>query len=469
MAGIGFDLDNLFNADTFTTDLAGYTAAGLVLSGAWVFGLLAMILLYLHSSSQLSAGDLSLLFTMITYSYAGAMLLTSVLSLPITRYIADCLHEGHLGAIGPTYAAACLLHLVGAVILGGVFYGCNPLPNHLRLFGVILLLACTQVWLSAMFIGILRSYLPVASSFFVGYFVSTIGAIWLGDRHGLAGYLVGFGIGLIFIAMVLTGLLLGMLPYPRRADFGFLRLLRVRPYLSLAGVCLAGATWVDKIVFWCSPEALTITPLLRSYMPYDVSFFVGYTTALPALTWLLLTVEVTFARNARMIYAGLGNRETREQIHNRKVVLAEDINASLKGLLLIQGTATVFALYYTPQLLDWLGLPDHMVHIVRYSIVGSTGIGLVQAHALYLLYFDLSEAAFATGALYLVGNLTLTLATLRTGYWSYGLGCMISAYLAAFLGAYLLNRNLPRLEYLVMRYYARLTLLKDVPRSRGSA
>ena len=195
MAGIGLDLEQLFETDSLITDLAGYTAAGLVLSGAWIFGLMAMILLFLHSRSELTARELSLMFTIVTYSYAGAMLITSILSLPITRYLADNLHIGRLEAIGPTYAAACFVHLTGAGALGCLFYAVNPLPPHVKLIGVLLLMACTQVWLSAGFIGLLRSYLPVAATFFTGYVVSTLASLWLGSRIGLAGYLVASGWG----------------------------------------------------------------------------------------------------------------------------------------------------------------------------------------------------------------------------------------------------------------------------------
>ena len=267
------------------------------------------------------------------------------------------------------------------------------------------------------------------------------------------------------MALFLTGMLLGMLPYSRRADFGFLRLLVDRPFLALAGFSLALGAWVDKALFWTHPDALAITPLHRSYIPYDVSFFLGYASALPSLSWLLLQVETSFAGKARRIYAALGNREPYEAIHQAKLELAQDMNANFRGVMLVQGPVSLLAIYFTPQILEWLGLPGHLIHIVQFLAMAAMGVALLQAHSLYLLYFDMSREAAIMGITFLVSNVVFTLITMQLGYRTYGLGYLGATYLAGLTGAWLISRNLPRLEYFVLRYYARLTLLASLPRS----
>ena len=48
--------------------------------------------------------------------------------------------------------------------------------------------------------------------------------------------------------------------------------------------------------------------------------------------------------------------------------------------------------------------------------------------------------------------------TVRTGYATYGLGSLVATFLATAMGIWMVRRNLPRLEFLVLRQFGRLSL-----------
>lgn len=459
MAGIGFELEKLFEKDTYSGDVSAYTAAGVVLAGSWVFGVMSIILITLYTTVDLNELDQSIFICMATYSYAGAMLITGPLNIPVTRFIADRLYTGSADAFGPTYAGYCMIHWIAAFALGATFYGLNPISVRLKVFGILLLVSSCQVWLSTAFISLLRAYRYTAFSFFTGYLISTLGSIGFGRYYGLEGYVGGFTLGMMVLAVLLTAGLQVRFAYPTATNFSFFGILRERPGLLAIGTFLAIGTWIDKAMFWAlCDQAYEVTPYFRFYPPYDVGFFLGYITAVPAFAHFLLRIETSFARQVRHIYSALVGRESYQEIHKGKVKLAEATNADFVGLIKLQGPVALLCIYFAPEILDWLKLPAHFIHIFQYSVLSACGLVLVQVQVLYLLYFDLAGAAAIPAIVYGVGNVIFTYITIKVpyfGFWSYGLGHLAAAYLAFMVGYMVINRYLVRLDYIVLAYFAR--------------
>jgi uncharacterized membrane protein len=459
MAGIGLRLEELFEKDTFTSDAIAHTVAGFVLSGAWVFGIAAIVLTFLASASHLSRMDQAIMFTMITYSNAMAMILTSILTLPTSRYLADALYAGEVETIGPTFVASSVFHMVVGGLMGAAFYAINPLPPVLKLLGTLLTIASTQLWHACAYVNLLRSYVVVVTTFMVGYTLATLGSIRLGEYYGVTGYLFGFLCGLSLIAVMLTAYLQIKLRFSRPLSFKFLRYCIEKPSLMVVGFCMAAGCWVDKAILWYGAKnAIHATPYLRSYPVYDVAFFLGYIASLPALSRILMTVETTFARNVRYLYTGLGRRDTYDRIHADKVELVEGLNADFWGLVRVQAPITLMVLYFAPNILSLLTLPPPPLHIFRLSALAGAGVTLLQSQVLYLLYFDLSAWAVFPSLVYVVANGALTYVTLVAGYWSYGLGNLVAVYAALALGILILNRNLGKLERIALVHFAKLSL-----------
>jgi len=460
MAGIGFELEKFVRRDTYLSDTLSLTGAGLVFSGPWAYGCLAIVALHILAGHQLNPFDRNLFYTMLTYSYAGAMILTGLLTFVVARFLADRIYEQEIRSIGPTYAAAWILHLVLAATLGTVFYSLNPLPPSVKILGVLLLVACTQLWLAGAFVSMLRSYFAVAVCFLTGYLVSALCAISFGQKLGLVGYLLGFWLGLSLIALLMTGLLQRTRAYPHSTDFRFLTFALQRPAFVAVGFSIAAGIWVDKIIFWFSPETgIQATPFLRYYPPYDVTFVLASLTGLPGLAWLLMRVEQEFATNARHIYTCLGDREPFDRIHLGKIRVAEGINEDFWSFLRLQSIISLPVLFFAPQILAFLEIPPYAVHIFRYHCLASLGIVLIQSQVLYFFYFDLPGPALATAGTYLVTNTILTLVTVRLGDWSFGLGQLVATFTAVLVGAAVLNRQIRILEFLVLRHFARQSLL----------
>jgi uncharacterized membrane protein len=462
MAGIGFHLDRLSSRDTFQSDVATATGAGFVFIGPWIFCSLANLALYFHSVGKISEHDRMLLFSTLTYSYAGAMIFTSFLTFPVTRYLADQIYAERLECIGPTVIATWVVHLLGTIPTFTLFYTACKLPGAIQLLGIMIgAAATTQIWLAGSFISMLRSYLPVSLSFLFGYILATVAGALLGARFGLYGYLLGYWIGLAFVAMSLTIHLMLRFAFPQPMDFRFLKSLPQQRYLLLVGFCLAAGIWADKIVFWMfGPATARPAAYLRTYPPYDVAFTIGMLSILPGMAWILLSIETTFARSARHVFTALSNHEPYSSIERGKVEVLENMQAIFWGLMKVQAPVTLPLLIFTDLVADAIGFPHHMVHIIRFSFLSSLATLLIQAHTLYLLYFDLPRQASLPVVVFFVGNVVLSYISIQVGYSTYGLGNLVASYAAVLVGGLMLNRVRFRLEFHVMVRTAAVSITK---------
>jgi uncharacterized membrane protein len=462
MAGIGFAIKRMFRKDTITADMGAYLSGGLILTGAWVFTAVSIAIVTLASAAELPWRSQALLLAIITCSFCGAQILTSALSLPLTRFVADRLYSRDSGSFGPAYAAASLVHCIAAVALGMNLYCVEPLRPLTRGLGVLLLVACTQIWVATGVSGLMRRPGLVAASYLLSCVVSAVAALLLGRIYQLDGYLGGVTLGMCILALLLTAQLVVRLPFPRAVSFAFFKTALQRYDLAFVGIFLAVGTWIDKIIFWTwESTSLRLTATLHAFPAYDICFFLGYITVVPAFALSLIHLETRVSVQVRKLFSRLLGRESPARVAAAKSQL---ITAVVKGhelLIRTQLPITLVALFCAPGIVHVLGLSPNQIHLFQFSAIAAIGIVLMQTQLVYLLYFDLSGQAAVTAGVYAVSNLTLNLLSLQFGYWSYGLGHLVAAYTAAAVGMYLVGRALPRLEFITLSYYAQMALRSD--------
>ena len=119
MAGIGFELKKLYSKrGLFAMFRAvGYSTA--VCVGPMLLGIVLLLgIMYICVFFGRSAFDRELLVCMTTYSLLASLLVTSIFSMIITRFLADMLYTQHREAVLPSFFGINAITLV----LGGVLY-----------------------------------------------------------------------------------------------------------------------------------------------------------------------------------------------------------------------------------------------------------------------------------------------------------------------------------------------------------
>lgn len=122
MAGIGFELKKLFHRRGLMAMLRAYGYAGVICAGPMLLGVLLQFgVLIVSSWWQVGRPDRDLLVCMITYTLLASLVLTSFLSMPVTRFLADMLFDHDEKMILPSFWGSTGIMLVVGAVLYTVF------------------------------------------------------------------------------------------------------------------------------------------------------------------------------------------------------------------------------------------------------------------------------------------------------------------------------------------------------------
>ncbi len=122
MAGIGFELKKLFHRRGLMAMLRAYGYAGVICAGPMLLGVLLQFgVLIVSGWWQVDRPDRDLLVCMITYTLLASLVLTSFLSMPVTRFLADMLFDHDEKMILPSFWGSTGIMLVVGAVLYTVF------------------------------------------------------------------------------------------------------------------------------------------------------------------------------------------------------------------------------------------------------------------------------------------------------------------------------------------------------------
>src|SRR3569833_679014 len=144
MAGIGFELRKLLGRGSYSEVFLFFVFVGLFCSGLWVLSFLAVLMFGLLSLQPWAGNqDVDAFLISITYLVASSLIITGLIQLLLTRFIADQLYEHKQDRVVPNLNGALLLvnlfgGLGGAVILFTLFPS-RPIYACLMLSGFMLL------------------------------------------------------------------------------------------------------------------------------------------------------------------------------------------------------------------------------------------------------------------------------------------------------------------------------------------
>lgn len=452
MAGIGFELRRILKRRTYFSLLKAYGFAGIVSSGPWLLSIFGILLLGFLAVSQNEHSSAVIDFQVsVTYLIMSSLIFTGPVQLLFTRYIADMLFarqkKAVISIILMMIASICTLGIIVACVIAILFFGNTPVLYQF-LMGTGFVELC-GVWILTIMGTSLKDYKALVAWYLVAYTTIVIAGIYLGADQGLYGYLLAFDLGQGILLMSLGAMVIrqfpGMLSFPGKL------LSTQRMFWSLAwiGLFFNAAVWVDKILFWFTPDtsALVIGPLRASPI-YDVPIFLSYLLIVPGLAIFLFRLETDFVE-AYEAY----NRAIVEGGNYSELLIAKQgmINATRTGLwdiAKVQGITVIFAIAFTPQILSLLGYPVSYSRIFQFDVIGVSLQLLFMSILNVYFYMDLRGRSVLMTLSFFLGNVIFTWLSLEGGPFFYGMGFMFSLFIADVLGLFLLQRDLRDIDFI---------------------
>lgn len=453
MAGIGFELRKYLNDDSFTGTLKAYGFAGLISAGPWVLSIVGVMLIGLVALSEPVVGEsggagVKQFTTSVTWMMGASLVLTGLLQLVFTRFVADRLYEQQDEIInGNLFGALALTTMVSAsiaVLLALLLFDLSFAYEALMLANFVVL---SDIWIVVIFVAGLKQFKLILYAFAAGYGATIFLSVLL-LPYGLVGLLAGLLCGHALLLFLMIGVVLPEYPVRFELRFDFLQRHLVFPSLIAIGFCYNAGIWVDKLLFWldgATSEAM-IGPL-RTSLIYDLPIFLAYLSIIPGMAVFLLRIETDFAEAYEGFFDAVRGNATLQEIEMLGNRMVSAVREGLYQIVRVQG-ATILILYLIgPSMIDWLGISEQYVHLYYINLVGVGAQVLMLAVLNVLFYLDKLRDALLLCATLLISNALFTAISLQLGPQFYGYGFGLSMTLSAFVGILMLAREMDHIEY----------------------
>lgn len=457
MAGIGFELRQHLQKDTYAGVLRAYFLAGMVGSGPWIISISSMLFIGVLTKASAGADPVTPFLATVTYLMACSLTLSGLLQLLFVRFVADRLFEKREDAVAPNLLGAMLVTtaasgVCGTSIVASMSWGNStssgpPADAAVRVLVVAAFVTLCNLWILSGLLSGVKAYRNVVAVFAVGYAL-TVGLSPLFGRAGLAGYLAAFFVGHAVMLFAMLVLVLRRYPSDRLIAFEFLDRKKIHPGLALTGVLLNAAVWVDKFVFWMNP--VTSEPLIgpiRHSVVYDVPIFVAYLSVIPGMSVFFVRIETDFAERYDRYYAAVRQGETLAELHRLRLALAEAARSGIDDIFRIQGLTVVVLLLVGEHVLALFRIPAFYSYLFNIDVAGVGFQVLLLATLTILFYLDCRKLALYLAALFTGSNLVLSIASQHLGPRFYGFGFLLAAAFTSLVSMAVLSRKLDRLDY----------------------
>lgn len=449
MAGIGFELQKAVHEDSYLAQVRGYLYAAVISAGPWLLSVVALGVLGIVSAAFLPREATALFAATITHTFAVSLITTGVIQMVVTRYLADELYLERTESVAPTFVAVLALSSAVQFAVINLLFATTNLPLGYRLPAASLYVAVCGIWVAMIFLSAARDYVSIAFAFGIGYLISFLAAVEFGSRFGLTAYLMGFAAGQVVALGLLTHRVFAEFELERSFNLDFLGYFRRFPALVAIGLVYNLALWIDKIVFWFSPEGFDVGGILDIFPAYDTSFFVASITVVPALALFTVGIETDFYVHYKRFYEVIQNRLSLQDLFEAKRGMIRSLGRSYFNLLKIQsGLAFVAAVFLARPVVEAVGLPELYIPLLRVLIVGMSAQVFLLFAVLILLYLDLRGSALIVCAVFLTTNFAFTALTVSGGYEFYGYGFLASSVVSLIVAVALLAERFGKLEYL---------------------
>ena len=451
MAGIGFELRKILKEDRLLSIAKVYGYSAILSSGPWVVSILAIVLVgFINLANLGEASDAFRFQVVVTYAIAlaSSLIITGILQLPFTRYVADLIFKHKEDEILPSYFGAIFMAWVlGLPIVTPFYFWVFPQQSNLFIIGMVstFLILC-GVWISSILAASLKYYEGVVWAYFLSYALIVIGSYFFGNTIELLIFIFFFGNALLFV--ILLTLIVKTYNSTIFMKIDFFLAPNFYWTLGIAGLTYNLGAWVDKFIFWYNPATgHAVIGKLNASIVYDMPIFLAYLSILPGMAIFFFRLESDFAEKYDLFYDAVRNGGTLGRIKRYKNDMIAVVRHSIHEILMIQGIVDIILFLTAPKVFYLLHIPQLYLGLLYILTIGAMlQIAFMSVLAI-LYYLDRKKVAMWLCILFFVGNTVLTLISIDLGPAFFGYGYTVSL-LIAFTASLLVIRNeMDRLDY----------------------
>lgn len=451
MAGIGFELRRMLHKDRLLSLAKVYGYSAILSSGPWVISIVAIILVgFINLSTLGSMSQAAKFQIVVTYAIAlaSSLIVTGILQLPFTRYVADLIFAKKENEVLPSYFGAIFISwILGLPFVVPLALYVFEEQNFLFIMGVIsVFLILCGVWISSILAASLKYYRGVVWAYFISYALIVVFSYWVGDTVEALLFIFFAGNAVLFVILMTLIIKSYNSSIFMKLDFFFAP--NFYWTLAIAGLTYNLGAWVDKFIFWYHPmTGEAVIGKLHASVVYDIPIFLAYLSILPSMAIFFFRLETDFAEKYELYYDAVRNGGTLHAIRRYRNEMVSIVRHAIREIIVIQGVLNIILFLSAPELFRLLHIPQLYIGLLYILTVGAMLQVSFMSVLAMLYYLDRKKTAMWLCISFFVLNSALTYISIGMGPAMFGYGYTVSLLLVFTASVLAIRNEMERLDY----------------------
>lgn len=456
MAGIGFELKKMFSKKGVFPLIKAYGYAATVCVGPMLLGMCFLIVIGAMSILfGTSEHERELLNSMVTYTLLSSMVLTGILSMVLTRFVADSLYSGNTGAVLPSFWGGVSIMLAAGEPAYGIFLACAGIPALYAVLCLILFGELVLVWTQMSYLTAVKDYQGIIKIFACSLVLGCIVGAGLipGTRINvvtamLASVTTAYGV----MAVLYYRLMTQYFSEGNISSMCFVSWVRKYPQLVMLGLFMSLGLFGHLVIMWSGQAGRQIQGLFYAAPVYDIPAIAAFLSILITTINFVTSVEVNFYPKYRAFFDALNNggilKDIRQAGDEMKSVLFRELTYTFMKQLFTTLIFIIAGSIILPKLP--LGVDDDMLGIYRVLCMGYAFYAVGNCLMLIELYFADNTGALISGTVFMAVSCAGTFFFRNMDIKYYGIGFWAGSVLFSLTAFIILRTYLKNLMYNVL-------------------
>ena len=437
MAGIGVQLNRIFDRHTVTTSLYGigfsfvYTIAPMIVVIGCLFGMY-----WILGFDEVGYLERETFSCSILYIFIFSLLTSSPFNSVLSKFQTDRIYEQRYEDIRPCIYVGTITNLTFSSLIAIPFYLYEVFVGHVAVYYVFTtymgFLGLTLTFSTMIYNSILKQYKKITA-----YFLYSMGLTFLLSivfrflfRFSVTySMLLALAIGFLLIAALELANVLRYFPVNSCKYKDILHYFRIYWKLIASNFLYTLGLFIHNFVYWTEPWHLVVRDTYVCNQPYDMASCLAMFTNISASVLFISRVEMHFHdRYKDYTEAVIGGKL--DSIEKAKKRMFRGLSFQILSLTHIQFIVSVVIYFVAIVVLPIMGFAGMIMEIYPQLAVGYFICFLMYSELLFLYYFDDLTGAVINGVIFagvgLVGSL---IATHLPAIW-YGAGFTAASFLA---------------------------------------
>ncbi|MED1568639.1 exopolysaccharide Pel transporter PelG [Bacillus paramycoides] len=429
MAGIGFQLKNLFKNNSFFWRIKAFAFSSIVIAGPMVLCIVLITLAqYFLTFMRTPFFEKELFQAAVLYSFIFSQLVTGGFTILFSRYLADQFYTGtEENILSSLYGILALSLFLGGTA-GIIFYSFSPLDLPFKIVSYFFFIELIMIWVLTIYISALKKYMQVVKGFLTGVIVSAA-LIWLSYKflalNNATGIFACLDAGFLVIIILFFRSIQAQFSENNQRYFDFLTYLEKYPSLFLIGLFYTLGIYGHSFIIWGSSIRVLVSGTFVISPIYDTPVFYAYLTIVPAMVMFVVSVETSFYEQYKNFYSMILGSATFNEIKEGQARMFKVLSREFLFMMEFQLFFTICSIALGTRLLP---LTHEQVDIYNIVTVGNYFFIMMFILVQILLYFDDRKGALTVLSSYFLSIFLITPFT--AGFESYGLSCFLAGFIS---------------------------------------